>query len=103
MTENGNPNRDRERARTFRLGREELVVRRWYEALSIINDAMIGIWFVIGSVLFFSPTTTRAGTWLFVIGSIQLTIRPVIRLGRLLHLRWVSPGGGELAGPSQDF
>lgn len=88
----------------FRVGREEVVVRRRYELASIVNDLLIGVWFAVGSILFFSPDTTRAGTWLFLVGSIQLTVRPVIRLTRNLHLRRVgTTPGGELLGSGSDF
>ena len=66
----------------FTLGHRELIIRRRYQVLSIINDILIGLWFAIGSVMFFSEAWTYTGTWLFVIGSIELLIRPVIRLIR---------------------
>lgn len=69
------------------FGHEELVIRQRYEVLSIINDILIGVWFLIGSVFFFYPSLTPTGTWLFVVGSIELLIRPVIRLSRRLHLQ----------------
>lgn len=88
----------------LRIGRYELVVRRRYELLSIANDLLIGVWFAVGSVLFLSPATTRAGTWLFLVGSLQLMIRPLIRLARNLHLQRISPAGrGFLLGSSHDF
>lgn len=68
------------------LGREELVISRRYEVLSILNDFMLGVWFLIGSILFFYPSEQQAGVWLFTIGSAQLLIRPIIRLSRHLHL-----------------
>lgn len=71
----------------FRIGHDEVVLRRRYEVLSIVNDILVALWFIVGSVLFFSPTTTYAGTWLFLLGSIQLLIRPVIRLVRHVHIR----------------
>ncbi len=52
---------------------------------------MIAVWFIIGSALFFSPETTEAGTWCFLLGSVQLAVRPAIRLTRRVHLRRVSP------------
>lgn len=89
---------------TIRIGRHELLVRRRYEVASIVNDMMIGLWFAVGSILFFSPDTTRDGTWLFLIGSLQLLIRPIIRLTRNLHLQRISPAGaGTLLGSSHDF
>lgn len=73
------------------LGHEELVIRRRYETLSIVNDILIAIWFAVGSVLFFWEDTVRIGTWLFVIGSVELIIRPAIRLTRQVHLRRIHP------------
>ncbi|MFC3282130.1 YrhK family protein [Litchfieldella rifensis] len=37
---------------TLHVGREELIIRRRYETLSIINDFLIAIWFLVGSILF---------------------------------------------------
>lgn len=76
---------------TIRIGREELVIRKRYEALSIGNDVLIGLWFLVGSFLFFSDTLSYAGTWLFVIGSVEMLVRPVIRLVRHLHLQKFRP------------
>lgn len=74
------------------LGPEELVIRRRYETLSIVNDLLIGIWFLIGSFFFFSETLTYYGTWLFVIGSVEMLIRPAIRFARHVHLQRYHPG-----------
>ena len=76
---------------SFRIGREEIVLRRRYEILSIANDILIGIWFIVGSILFFSVDTSYTGTWLFLIGSIQMLWRPVIRLARHIHVQRVTP------------
>ena len=85
----------------LRVGREELRIRGVYETISIVNDVMVALWFVIGSILFFSDDTTTAGTWLFLIGSVQLLIRPVIRLSRRIHLGRI--GAGRPADSSRDF
>ena len=65
----------------------ELVLRGRYETISIVNDLLIAVWFLVGSILFFREATTYAGTWLFVLGSAQLMLRPTIRLSRRVHLR----------------
>ena len=57
-----------------------------YKALYQLNDVVLGIIFLIGSFLFFSDTTVTIGTVLFVIGSIQMTVRPFIALSHDLHL-----------------
>ncbi|WP_395820956.1 YrhK family protein [Curtobacterium flaccumfaciens] len=90
-----------ERDIALRVGHEELRIRGVYETISIINDVMVALWFIVGSVLFFSESTTTAGTWLFLIGSVQLLIRPVIRLSRRLHLGRV--GRGNAAESARDF
>ncbi|WP_233548877.1 YrhK family protein [Clavibacter lycopersici] len=80
------------RSVTITIGDEELVIRHKYEVASIVNDVMVAAWFVAGSILFFSESTTTAGTWLFLLGSIQLMIRPLIRLGRRVHLTRIGTG-----------
>ncbi|QBI56509.1 YrhK family protein [Streptomonospora litoralis] len=95
----------------LRIGREELVVRRRYEAVSIVNDALIALWFIVGSVMFFSPAWEYWGTWCFVAGSVELLIRPLIRMSRHMHVQGVRSrtAAGSTVGPaaspesSQDF
>ena len=72
---------------TIKMGHEELLIRRRYETLSIVNDFMIAMWFLIGSVFFLDSTMVTDGTWLFILGSAQLAIRPAIRLAAHVHLK----------------
>ncbi|OLO03497.1 MULTISPECIES: YrhK family protein [Salinicola] len=88
---------------TLRFGRDELVIRQRYEMLSIVNDVLIGVWFVIGSLFFFYESLTYAGTWLFVIGSVEMLIRPVIRLVRRLHLQHVNGNSSSPSAAEHDF
>lgn len=92
---------------TLHIGAEELDIRQRYEVVSIANDILIAVWFIVGSVLFFSQGLTRSGTWCFLLGSIELLIRPAIRLSRQVHLRRVSrlpPGRSPNAHESsQDY
>ena len=81
----------RQRSFSIHVGREQIVIERVYELASIVNDFMIGAWFLAGSILFFWQDTTYDGTWLFVIGSAQLIIRPAIRLARHIHLKRSTP------------
>lgn len=76
---------------SIHVGHEQIVIERMYEVASIVNDFMIGAWFLAGSILFFWEETTYDGTWLFVIGSAQLLIRPAIRLARHIHLGRSTP------------
>ncbi|MGY4876846.1 YrhK family protein [Vreelandella aquamarina] len=72
----------------FTIGHRELVVHQRYEVLSMINDFILGVWFTIGSFCFFYEGEIQTiGVWLFVIGSIQLLIRPAIRLHRYVYFK----------------
>lgn len=105
MTKAPDPNgqADASGALVIHVGHDELVIRRRYELLSVVNDLLIGTWFLIGSFLFLSESTTLAGTWLFVIGSIEMLIRPTIRLARGVHLRRFRPDGHLVGAGSSDF
>ncbi|MDW6094567.1 YrhK family protein [Vibrio rhizosphaerae] len=68
------------------IGSEHLVIRQRYEALSAFNDLLIAIWFLIGSFFFLNNSLVESGTWLFIVGSAQLLIKPFIKLTSLVHL-----------------
>ncbi|WP_274316502.1 YrhK family protein [Staphylococcus hyicus] len=60
-----------------------------YKALYQLNDVVLGLIFLIGSFLFFSDSTVFQGTVLFVIGSIQMIIRPLIAMIHDLHMAMI--------------
>lgn len=74
------------------MGRDELVIRNRYETLSIVNDVLIGVLFVVGSVLFLWESTSIVATWFFIAGSVQFLVRPGIRLARRVHLKRFGAG-----------
>jgi len=76
----------------LRIGAEELTIRRRYETASIFNDFLIGLWFLVGSVAFLRPSWQEFGTWLFIIGSAELLLRPMIRLAHRIHLQRLPRG-----------
>lgn len=86
MSSSTDPRRDV----TLTLGREELRIRGIYETLSITNDFMAGVLFVVGSILFFWESTTITATWFFLVGSVLFVARPAIRLVRRIHLGRIS-------------
>jgi hypothetical protein len=89
---------------TLRIGDEEIVIRKRYEAASIANDVLIALWFIVGSIMFFSEEWTTPGTWCFLIGSIELLIRPLIRLFRHVHLQRIgSSRPGAAPESPQDY
>ncbi|MCK1794857.1 YrhK family protein [Streptomyces sp. XM4193] len=102
------PNAVRHQGHTSRplvvhIGREELVIAQRYAVASIANDVLIAVWFIIGSLLFFGPDTVTAGTWCFLAGSVELLIRPLLRLSRQLHLQRLRGGRPGPADSAQDF
>ncbi|WP_051299596.1 YrhK family protein [Arthrobacter castelli] len=79
------------------IGHDEIIISNRYESLSIINDILIGIFFFVGSVLFyFKPLEFWAITF-FVLGSIDFLLRPVIRLARRFHLQRIGMRQGDNA------
>ncbi|MCL7941675.1 YrhK family protein [Halomonas sp. ATCH28] len=80
---------------TMKLGHEELIIRRRYELISIVNDFFIAIWFLAGSILFLFPEYEKAAIWLFIIGSFQFLIRPTIRLISHIHIQRIPASNWE--------
>jgi len=69
------------------IGKYEFFFKKSYKVINTINDFLIGIWFLIGSILFFYDHLKNIGVWLFILGSVQLLIRPTIKLVHDFHLR----------------
>ncbi len=57
-----------------------------YEIGFTLVDVMAALSFLTGSILFFWDDTQTAAVWLFLTGSLFFTAKPVIRLGREVHL-----------------
>jgi hypothetical protein len=68
------------------IGNHHIVIWRRYEALGALNDLLIAIWFFIGSFFFLNDSLMQSGTWLFIVGSAQLIIKPLIKLISLIHV-----------------
>lgn len=69
------------------IGNEEVVISNRYESLSIVNDILIGIFFFVGSVLFYFKSLEFWAVTLFVLGSVDFLLRPIIRIARRFHLK----------------
>ena len=64
-----------------------------YEIAYTAVDFLAAGMFVVGSALFFFPSTTYAATWLFLVGSVCFGLKPTIRLMR--ELKFLSMGRVE--------
>lgn len=79
------------------FGSKNLRIGGVYEALSIANDFLAGVLFLVGSILFFWKATEIPAIWCFTLGSVLFIMRPTIRLVRRIHLGPVGGGRGESA------
>lgn len=68
------------------IGNRHIVIQSRYEALGALNDLLIAVWFLVGSFFFLNNALMESGTWLFIVGSAQLLIKPAIKLTSLIHL-----------------
>lgn len=69
------------------IDRLERKVHETYEWLHIANDAVAALLFLVGSVFFLYSSLEKTGTWLFICGSAQMTVGPMIRIANKLHVR----------------
>lgn len=70
----------------------ELIIRNRYKFYYNINDVLIAVWFIIGSVLFFWQETETIAIWFFLLGSIELLVRPLMRIFSEIHLKNIQSG-----------
>jgi|TARA_R110002033_G_scaffold87544_4_gene137614 hypothetical protein len=68
------------------IGSRHIELQRRYEAIGAINDLFIAIWFLVGSCFFLYDSLMYSGTWLFIVGSAQFLIKPLIKLASLIHV-----------------
>ncbi|GAA4417082.1 hypothetical protein GCM10023169_12810 [Georgenia halophila] len=74
---------------------EEIMISNRYETMSIVNDIFIGVFFVAGSIMFYFSSLQTWATTMFLLGSIDFVLRPVIRLARRTHLERLGRRDGE--------
>lgn len=80
------PKRNTKRNIRITIGHEQIVIEHRYEVIGIINEIFIAAWFIVGSFFFFSNHLAYDGTWMFVIGSVQMLIKPIIKITKLIHI-----------------
>ena len=76
-----------------------VVIQRRYEAVGAINDLLIAVWFLVGSFFFLNNDLVESGTWLFIVGSAQLLIKPTVKLVGLVHTGRVHREQAKRGGP----
>ncbi|WP_179107261.1 YrhK family protein [Sediminibacillus massiliensis] len=71
---------DQKKYLDIQVGKTQLFFNKNYKLISLSNDLTLGLWFLIGSILFLFKSTQTWGTVLFILGSAQLLIRPVLKI-----------------------
>ncbi|PID50456.1 MAG: hypothetical protein CR991_01330 [Proteobacteria bacterium] len=69
------------------VGSRHIIIQQRYEALGALNDLLIAVWFLIGSFFFLNNALVESSTWLFIVGSFQLLLKPLIKLTGLIHVQ----------------
>ena len=67
-----------------------------YQVVRTGVDFGAALCFVMGSILFFSESTTLAATWFFLVGSVLFAVKPSIDMVRAVHLRRLPDGEQQL-------
>ncbi|WP_322924339.1 YrhK family protein [Paenibacillus campi] len=68
--------------------RRRIVTSNRYELISLLNDIITTICFLIGSYFFFHKQT-ETGTIMFIIGNANTLFRAIIALIRKFHIEWI--------------
>lgn len=71
----------------LQMGKFEVAFNKRYRFISLLNDFTLGLEFLIGSILFLFESTKTLGNILFIIGSLQLLGRPILKI---MHAFYIS-------------
>ncbi|PMC40784.1 hypothetical protein CJ195_03600 [Bacillus sp. UMB0899] len=71
------------------FGQHEITINERYEFFYNINDVLIALCFLIGSVLFLWKPLESYAIWMFIVGSALFLIRPMIQFIKRFHLKKV--------------
>jgi hypothetical protein len=77
---------------TLQLGDHEIVLRQRFEMASIANEFLIAVCFTVGSVAFYWEELFYLGVTLFVVGSVLIGARPLMRFVRRIQLTRITRG-----------
>ena len=68
-------------------GNHEIIIEQRYQMLSTLNNLLLGILFLIGSILFLSKDQQTLAISLFIAGSLLMVVRAVIDIVKNTHLK----------------
>ncbi len=64
----------------IKSGRFRLYFQNRYSLISLTTDLLTGIFYVIGSIASLTPIPDIYGTYLYLVGAIFLTARPILKI-----------------------
>lgn len=71
---------DKEEDIEIKSGRFRLYFQNRYTLISLVNDILIGIFYIIGSLATLTDIPDIYGTYLYLIGGVFLTARPILKI-----------------------
>ncbi|MFD2759846.1 YrhK family protein [Lentibacillus juripiscarius] len=79
----------------IQIGTYEVSFNKKYRFLTLLNDIVLGIFFLVGSAFFLWEPLKTAGIILFIIGSAQLLARPIIKIIHAFYFSRIRKSGRE--------
>lgn len=73
-----------------RVGKHIIFFNKNYRYIFIINELLLGIEFIVGSAFFFYESLKTAGIIIFIVGSAQMFLRPVLKIFYAVSLKKVN-------------
>lgn len=70
---------DKEEDIEIKTGRFRLYFQNRYALISLTNDILTGVFYMIGSLATLTPIPDVYGTYLYLIGAFFLTARPILK------------------------
>jgi hypothetical protein len=80
-------NKENQKFSQIKIGKYEIFFRKNVGILDTVNNLMIALWFLLGSILFFFESMEIVRICLYIVGSVQLLVRPTIKLIQDISIR----------------
>ncbi|MBG9587900.1 YrhK family protein [Cytobacillus firmus] len=72
------------------IGKYKMVIEKRYQAVSFVNDILLGVLYLIGSILLLTDVSQTVSISFFLAGSILMIIRAGLNLLKDLHINKIS-------------
>jgi hypothetical protein len=72
------------------MGKYQMIIEHRYQVLSFFNDLLLGVLYLIGSILFLTDVSKVVSISFFLAGSIMMIIRAGLNILKDLHVRKVT-------------